>query len=485
MAPAWVAQSLADILGLDLETINQVIIPDLEGYTSEVRLRGQLQDFLGPTSAARAFADRYAAHRFPPLPGASTAQPGPSAPRIIQPTPRYASASVANERSHSQTSPDLKDFIRADLSIKKKKKNTAALAVAASQSPAPRTPSATLPEELESAFGAGGKVYQKNRDDNLFPSRGNSARGGTRTAGSGAHTPHRVGGAVTIMESTKPAKEKGKAKEEKVWDLPKSEETKRLEGIVEGLRQMQAGMGKGAPVNTPPCFCQARLHDLSRYTPQCAACGLILCSLQPAHAPCPSCARPTLSPPGLARLILRVEGDIAAQIAREQDERDAAERERKARLLAQSGGGAFPTLPGGARKLQSTADAARKVLTIKSGQGKSKGRGKATLTTTTYTAVATPPTSSKEPMAPETMPRPRSPPLNLSKRAKEAAKAHEWCFEQDRPWGDLKSERRSETWTYVERLVIEQPNEEGMGRGRKAKSKGLGANGRPVVGAAR
>ncbi|CAK9786937.1 hypothetical protein CC85DRAFT_328765 [Cutaneotrichosporon oleaginosum] len=481
MAPAWVAQSLAHVLGLDLETINQVIIPDLEGYTSEVRLRGHLQDFLGSTTAARAFADRYIAYRFPPLPTPAIA-PGSSATRIVQPTPRYATAPAPKERSH-HAPPDLKDHIRADLGLKKKKKNTAALAVAASQAPVARTPSATLPEELESAFGAGGKVYQKNRDD-LFPSRGNSARGGVRTPNSGAHTPHRVGGAVTIVETTKPAKEKGKAKEDKIWDLPKSEETMRLEGIVENLRQMQAGMGKAPPVNTPPCFCQARLHDLSRYTPQCAACGLILCSLQPAHAPCPSCARPTLSPPALARLILRAEGDIAAQIAREQDERNAAERERKERLLAESGGGAFPTLPGGARKPQSAAEAARKVLTIKSGQGKGKGRGKATLTTTTYMTVATPPTSSKEPQAPETVPRPRSPPLDPSRRAKEAAKALEWCVEQDRPWGDLKGERRGETWAYVEKLVIELPNEEGTGRRRKAK-KGLGADGRPVVGAAR
>jgi hypothetical protein len=185
-------------------------------------------------------------------------------------------------------------------------------------------------------------------------------------------------------------------------------------------------------------------------------------------------------------LILRVEGDIAAQIVREQDERDAAERARKDRLLAESGGGAFPTLPGGARKPASTAEAARKVLTIKSGQGKGKGKGKTTLTTTTYTTVATPPaSSSQEPAAPETMPRPRSPPLDPSRRAKEAAKVHDWCVEQDRPWGDLKGERRGETWTYVEKIVVELANEEGTGRRRKAKGKGLGVDGRHVVGAAR
>lgn len=109
-------------------------------------------------------------------------------------------------------------------------------------------------------------MYQKNRDDDLFPSRGNSGRGATRTPGSGSHTPiGRHAGAVTITESTKmrDVKDKGKAKEEKIWDLPKSEETKRLEGIVANLRGLQAGMGKGAPVDTPPCFCQGELNSRS------------------------------------------------------------------------------------------------------------------------------------------------------------------------------------------------------------------------------
>lgn len=58
-------------------------------------------------------------------------------------------------------------------------------------------------------------------------------------------------------------------------------------------------------------------------------------------------------------------------------------------------------------------------------------------------------------------------------------------MENDRPWGDLKGERRGETWTYVEKVVVDLANDEGTGRRRKAKmkGKGIGVDGRVVVGA--
>lgn len=76
--------------------------------------------------------------------------------------------------------------------------------------------------------------------------------------------PARVGGAVTITQArTHSGKGKDRAldKEEKkgdrIWDLPKSEETKRLEGIMRDLREVQAGEGKvKVDGKVPPCFCQ-------------------------------------------------------------------------------------------------------------------------------------------------------------------------------------------------------------------------------------
>lgn len=234
----------------------------------------------------------------------------------------------------------------------------------------------------------------------------------------------------------------------------------------------------GAPLTVP-----ARVHELSTYTPQCGACGLVLCALQPAHATCPSCARAVYSPPQLARLLQRVAGDIEAQYAREQEERDSAERARKDALLAASGGGAFPSLPGNAPRAAAQPSAHR-VLTIgKKGKG---GRSTATLKTTTKITPAPSASNTLAEPEPDTLPRPRSPPLDAKRVAKEWARSAEWRKEHDRPWADPKLERKGEMWTYVEPTVVELLGEEGTGRRRKAKkARNVGIDGRVVVGAAR
>lgn len=298
---------------------------------------------------------------------------------------------------------------------------------------------------------------------------------------------------MTITE--KKAKSKGKEKEaDRIWDepvLPKSTETLRLEGIVEALKNLQAGEGKVVHDGVP-CFCQgwcgktlltlAREHGLSRYTPQCAACGLILCELHPAHAPCPSCARPTLTPPALARLLLRVEADIAAQLAIEAEKREQRAREKRERALAESGGGAFPSLPAHDAP-QTAADAARRVLTLSAAKG--KGRGKAVLTTTTTVRKDKEPSASAaEEESVQVVPRPRSPPLDPQRTVSELLKTLQWRVAEDRPWGDLKAVKRGDALHYIPPAVVAVPNEEGTGRRRKAKdkSKGLGVDGRVVVG---
>lgn len=230
----------------------------------------------------------------------------------------------------------------------------------------------------------------------------------------------------------------------------------------------------------------ARVHELSKYTPQCGACGLILCAMQPPHATCPSCARPTYSPPQLARLIKRVESDIETQLAHEQDERETKERERKEALLAASGGGAFPSLPGNAPR-QPAQPQQHRVLTIGS-IGKKGKFARSTATITTKTKVTPSASTSHTPAEPEpdTLPRPRSPPLDEKRVAKEWAKSAEWRKEHDRPWADPKLERKGEIWSYVEPTVVDLLSEEGTGRRRKAKkAKNVGVDGRVVVGAAR
>jgi hypothetical protein len=47
-------------------------------------------------------------------------------------------------------------------------------------------------------------------------------------------------------------------KEDKIWDVPKSKEVLRLEGVVAALRGVQGG-GK-AVVSDKPCFCQGTCY---------------------------------------------------------------------------------------------------------------------------------------------------------------------------------------------------------------------------------
>ena len=158
------------------------------------------------------------------------------------------------------------------------------------------------------------------------------------------------------------------------------------------------------------------------------------------------------------------------------------DRDRLARLAAESGGGAFPTLGGGRPpQLQQVQDQGRKVLTV--GKG---GKGKATLTTYTYTTasssaeIVTPPPS-------DIVSRPRSPPLEAARIEKELKKLVAWRLAEDRPWGDMKADKKGEGWKYVEAIVPESIMEDSEGRrktGRKKKvGKGLGMDGKAVPGA--
>lgn len=55
----------------------------------------------------------------------------------------------------------------------------------------------------------------------------------------------------------------GKKGKEKIWDVPKSKEVKKLEGIMEDLRGLQAGEGKVMmEKEVPDCFCQGPLLNV-------------------------------------------------------------------------------------------------------------------------------------------------------------------------------------------------------------------------------
>ena len=239
----------------------------------------------------------------------------------------------------------------------------------------------------------------------------------------------------------------------------------------------------GADSRTHP----ALNHPLSTYTPACQHCGLILCTLHPVYAPCPSCHNPLLSPAQLARVLLRVQQDIDAQLTIEQAERDAVERERQQRLIAESGGGAFPTLGGGPARPTPVPAALpaqeRRVLTL---GAKGKGKGKTTLTTTTIRPVSTPSPRPDTPPPDDIYPRPRSPPFDIVRVAKDLNKVLQWRAEEDRPWGNMK-EKDKNRLEYQELPISHFIEEHAVGRRKAAKQKkaeGKGVDGRVVPGAA-
>ncbi|ORX39792.1 hypothetical protein BD324DRAFT_234906 [Kockovaella imperatae] len=376
-----------------------------------------------------------------------------------------------------------------------------------------------LRENLENAFGPHAKMYMKNQaaDQDLF--------GRYSSSGSGSSTPHqrhhvqahegaRAGGRLTVHHVPPKSSEasgsgsgsgsgtggtgfadfgKKEGSEDRIWDMPRSKDVKRLEEIREKLLAVQEGNGKVQAKPYPECFCQARNHPLSSYTPICQHCGLVVCSLHSVYLPCPSCQNLLFSPAQLARILLTIEMDIKTQLAIEKAERDAIERERQERLVAESGGGAFPTLNGGPPRPTPVPAALpaqeRRVLTLGKGKG-GKGRGRATLTTTTIRPIASPSTTPGEPVTPppdDIYPRPRSPPLDIVRVAKELGRVMQWREEEDRPWGKLKADKGGGApLAYVE-LPIEhfiEDHVEGRRKAAKKKKEGRGVDGRVVPGAA-
>ncbi|OWZ65597.1 hypothetical protein AYX15_02943 [Cryptococcus neoformans] len=456
--PPWVVRDIANILGLDDESVKQMIVPDLESQNIESRLRTHLQDFLGPSQAAKDFTSRYLALRFPSLTNTPSSVP------------------------NTQLTLDV------DILKSKAKAKTPALVT----TPTTGSSSGISTKEFEAAFGPGGKVYIKNRDadDTSFQIGRSSQPGMSRSGSNTSLSRQRQGGAISvnIMERPKSsggvASGKGKGKIEKIWDVPKSKEVKKIEAIIASLRSIQeSGPKPGEGYN---CFCQARMHPLSPYTPICQTCALIICALHAPHLPCPSCAQPLYNPAQLSRLILKVETDLEDQIEKERMEELERQRERQEMLQAESGGGQFPSLTAGSASATGTNNVplggARKVISI---GAKDKGKGRAMVTTTTYrTGSSAPSPRPKTPPPENIMPRPRSIPVDQIKAEKELTKVLNWRKEEGKPWGDMKAEKRGDKMKYVgvDVIVMSQVNENTMGRRRKGKLK-TGEAGRVVPGA--
>ncbi|KAI0628240.1 hypothetical protein C8Q77DRAFT_482371 [Trametes polyzona] len=137
--------------------------------------------------------------------------------------------------------------------------------------------------------------------------------------------------------STASSKAKGKQKE----SMPqKSKEVRKLEKQRDDLRNA-SGRDKDPKGG---CFCQARMHELSQYTPICRSCGLILCELNLPNFACPHCGEALLTPAARDTLLQALETRIAETIAKEEEER------QRAIQAARNAEGAFPTLSAAASR---------------------------------------------------------------------------------------------------------------------------------------
>jgi hypothetical protein len=115
-------------------------------------------------------------------------------------------------------------------------------------------------------------VYQKSRDDLNWSSgaragagaAGTSSRPNPGGSGSGSNTPSggRQAGAVIFNvnepKSKRVDQSRGKSSE-KIWDVQKSREVRKLEGIIGDLRGLQNSEGKvRTDDDNEPCFCQGQ-----------------------------------------------------------------------------------------------------------------------------------------------------------------------------------------------------------------------------------
>ncbi|KAJ4480238.1 hypothetical protein J3R30DRAFT_2598854 [Lentinula aciculospora] len=164
--------------------------------------------------------------------------------------------------------------------------------------------------------------------------------------------------------------------------IPKSKEVRRLENLLAALR------GSQSPKKDPKggCFCQAREHPLSLYTPICRACGLILCNINQPQFACPHCLISLISGNLRESLISRLQAQLDGTITREMAIRDRATEAAKQQA------GAFPTL---SRSTPSTKSVAHQPQTHKVLSVNSKSK-KVLLSSYTSTPASPRPTSRSE-----------------------------------------------------------------------------------------
>jgi hypothetical protein len=184
--------------------------------------------------------------------------------------------------------------------------------------------------------------------------------------------PHKPSPHLAAQTPSKSDKGKGRSS---TPEPPRSAAVRKLDDLLTGLRSYSSSPSR-TPKNSAQdgCFCQGtrtpqplststshpilshitlgRIHPPSEYTPLCNTCGLILCTLQAPHHPCPHCTAPLLDASSRNALLVQLDEQRAYVLAEEASERQrAAEALRRAEgAFPALGGAAASSLPGGAPK---------------------------------------------------------------------------------------------------------------------------------------
>jgi len=163
----------------------------------------------------------------------------------------------------------------------------------------------------------------------------------------------------TPKSASKPSKLKGNGKQQPSSEPPKSRDVQKLELLIQAVRDSTTSEKdpKGG------CFCLARVHSLSPYTPICRSCGLIICSINLPQYCCPHCMKTLLTDVSHRESIIhQIDLQLASVIAQEAEQKERALEE--ARKVV----GAFPSLSGGSPAPEIPPPAApqtHKVLSLK------------------------------------------------------------------------------------------------------------------------
>ncbi|KAE8213015.1 hypothetical protein CF327_g3408 [Tilletia walkeri] len=340
MVATTVTTRLAELTGLDTESIQTQLIPFLSTFTTPDSLRVHLVDLLGSSPPARTFISDYVIQRFP------RSKPPPPPP----PPPPSEPAQVIPQASGSGSG-----------SSRQKTKLTAKQRLLQ-----PAKAKRIVKETPEALFGPVGTVYHKEANFVLDGYRGaasTSASASASASASGTTTPALVEHGTMSRQgsaSNKTAHENQPAGTGTGADLPAPEletiaPTPAMKDIDALLAELVVPEDDSTPSELVICFCQGRVHPLHPHQPLCPTCALPICtSLHPSPlhplSRCPSCARSPILPPHSPTRTTLISTLQSRRLVLELEERERIERVRRERRVRDDGirerVNAFPALDG-------------------------------------------------------------------------------------------------------------------------------------------